>query len=190
MHASLVDLSHPLVWTVDDALSAAECSEMVAHIEAASPELATIDVAEGHVLRTDIRNNSRVTFDDVDYATRLFSRIRQQVPASLMGMERVGANERLRCYRYAVGQRFAPHYDGSFARDENERSLLTLMVYLNDDFEGGATSFLELDKDVTPKRGTALLFQHAILHEGCVVTRGVKYALRSDVMYRRRRSPR
>ena len=36
-----------------------------------------------------------------------------------------------------------------------------------------------------PHADTALLFQHPILHEGCAVTRGVKYALRSDVMYRR-----
>jgi hypothetical protein len=28
----------------------------------------------------------------------------------------------------------------------------------------------------------ALLFQHQLLHEGCVVTSGVKYVLRSDVM--------
>ncbi len=185
MHAAMLDLSHPLVWTIDHALSVDECVAMVRRIEAASPQLATINATEGHVLRTEIRNNTRVTFDDVDYASRLFDRIRADVPPSLMGMHRVGANERLRCYRYAPGQRFAPHYDGSFVRDDNERSLLTLMVYLNDDFDGGATSFPELDQQVTPKRGTALLFQHPILHEGCVVIRGVKYALRSDVMYQK-----
>jgi prolyl 4-hydroxylase len=102
-----------------------------------------------------------------------------------MEMQVVGANERLRCYRYAPGQRFKPHFDGSFARDHDERSLLTFMVYLNDDFEGGETALLDLDQMVAPKTGSALLFQHPILHEGCTVTRGVKYALRSDIMYRR-----
>jgi hypothetical protein len=29
------------------------------------------------------------------------------------------------------------------------------------------------------------LFQHFLLHEGCYVTSGLKYALRTDVMYRR-----
>ena len=52
-------------------------------------------------------------------------------------MTPVGANERFRCYRYKPGQKFAAHYDGAFERDETERSLLTFMVYLNDDFEGG-----------------------------------------------------
>jgi len=28
------------------------------------------------------------------------------------------------------------------------------------------------------------LFQHLLVHEGCPVRSGVKYALRSDIMYR------
>jgi hypothetical protein len=38
---------------------------------------------------------------------------------------------------------------------------------------------------VAPRRGTALLFQHMLLHEGSVVHEGVKDVLRTDVMYRR-----
>jgi hypothetical protein len=64
-------------------------------------------------------------------------------------------------------------------------SLLTVLVYLNDDFEGGQTRFMEqLDEVVEPERGAAVLFQHKIRHEGCEVRRGKKYALRTDVMYR------
>ena len=48
----------------------------------------------------------------------------------------------------------------------------------------GATDFHDHDIAVTPRTGMALLFQHMLLHEGCVVTSGTKYALRSDVMYR------
>ena len=62
--------------------------------------------------------------------------------------------------------------------------MLTLIVYLNDDFEGGETDF-DLGVCVDPRPGTALLFQHFLLHEGCKVTAGMKYVLRSDVMYRR-----
>jgi predicted 2-oxoglutarate/Fe(II)-dependent dioxygenase YbiX len=124
-------------------------------------------------------------FDDPAFAALLFDRVAAHVPPQLCGMKPVGANERFRCYRYDVDQRFAPHYDGAFIRNEDERSLLTFMVYLNDGFGGGATKFHDFDVDVTPKAGMALLFQHFLLHEGCFVTRGVKYALRSDVMYRR-----
>ena len=38
---------------------------------------------------------------------------------------------------------------------------------------------------VTPKTGTALLFNHDTLHEGQPATAGSKYILRTEVMYRR-----
>ena len=185
MLAALVDLAKPLSFTLPGVLSSDECAALVARIEALGPTVAPVSRAEGPVLDLGTRNNARVIFDDPTLAALLFERVRTPVPGELMGMRVVGANERFRGYRYHPGQRFAPHYDGSFIRSQAERSLLTLMVYLNEGFEGGETALLDLDETVTPRTGTALLFQHPILHEGCAVTRGVKYALRSDVMYRR-----
>jgi hypothetical protein len=57
------------------------------------------------------------------------------------------------------------------------------MVYLNDDFEGGTTDFRDGDV-IAPKRGMALLFEHRLIHQGAPVTRGKKYVMRTDVMYR------
>src|SRR5207244_2291177 len=108
-------------------------------------------------LRPEVRNNTRVMFDDEALAAMLFQRVRAQLPHVLLGLWLHGANERFRCYRYEVGQRFAPHFDGAFIRDENEESLLTFMVYLNDGFEGGETEFLDLERTIAPVRGTALL---------------------------------
>ena len=96
----------------------------------------------------------------------------------------VGVNERFRFYRYQPGQRFALHQDGTFARSPDERSLLTFLIYLNQDFTGGETAFPEQGQCIRPQTGMALLFQHLLLHEGCPVRSGVKYALRSDIMYR------
>lgn len=49
----------------------------------------------------------------------------------------VGLNERFRFYRYDVGQKFAPHTDGAYHSPTGARSLLTLLLYLNDDYTGG-----------------------------------------------------
>jgi prolyl 4-hydroxylase len=96
----------------------------------------------------------------------------------------VGLNDRLRMYRYRSGQRFAPHMDHWYRPNERQVTLLTVLVYFNDDFEGGETRFLEqLDRVVVPQRGRAAIFQHKVRHEGCEVRSGTKYAMRSDAIY-------
>jgi prolyl 4-hydroxylase len=179
-----LDLSQPLAFTVDDVLTAAECASLIDRIESLGPTAAPITTWAGFEMRPDIRNNERVMFDDVALARDLFARIAAQLPSPLCNMEPVGVNERFRCYRYTTGQRFAPHFDGAFARDSNERSLLTYMVYLNEGFAGGETAFLDYDVTAVPRTGSALLFQHHMLHEGVSVESGIKYVLRTDVMYR------
>jgi len=175
----------PIVFTVDEVMTPDECSQLVARIEQLGPEDAPIKTPRGFVMRPDVRNNTRVMFDDHALARMLFERLFETIPTPLEGLRAVGANERFRCYRYEPGQRFAPHYDGSFRRDRFEVSQLTLMVYLNDGFGGGETAFHDLGgRKVVPRTGMALLFQHHTRHEGCEVTSGVKYVLRSDVMYR------
>lgn len=183
-HRSL-DLSHPLAWTVPALLTDDECGALIERIEAAGPEPATVSMLRGPVLRPEIRNNDRAILEDPALAAELDARVRGYVPERLSDMRLVGVGERFRCYRYHPGQRFAPHYDGAFVRSPDEYSLLTFIVYLNEGFEGGETDFPTLGERVVPRTGTALFFQHRVLHEGCVVTQGRKYALRSDILYRR-----
>ncbi len=181
-----LDTRNPLVVTLEGVLTAAHCAELIGRIEAAGPTTAPITTAAGFVHRPDVRNNTRVMFDDGALATQLFERVRAHVPARLEGQWHLcGANERLRCYRYEAGQYFAPHFDGAFTRHRHERSLLTLLVYLNDCEAGGHTGLIELERKVAPRTGRALLFNHFLLHEGAPVQRGLKYVLRSDLMYRR-----
>lgn len=182
-HRSL-DLSHPVLWTVPDVLPPDLCAAYIARIDAAAPEAAPITTGRGPVMRPDIRNNERVVFDDAAAAADLLARVRDRVPTTLSGMRLCGANERLRCYRYRQGQRFAPHFDGSFVRSPKELSLVSFLVYLNDGFVGGETNFVELGRTIVPVAGMALLFQHRVLHEGAEVKAGVKYVVRSDLMYR------
>jgi hypothetical protein len=57
------------------------------------------------------------------------------------------------------------------------------MVYLNEGFAGGTTSFMP--GEVVPQRGMALFFPHELPHCGEAVGSGRKYVLRSDIMYAR-----
>lgn len=176
---------NPLVLTIPGVLTPAECAAFIARMEAGGLSDAPITTNRGPMMRKDIRNNTRVMFDDPAFAQVLFERVKPHLPERLEGtLVAVGANERLRCYRYEPGQYFAPHFDGYFKRDDGDESQLTLMVYLNACERGGHTVFTDLELEVKPEPGLALLFNHRLLHEGALVHAGIKYAVRSDVMYR------
>jgi len=183
------------IGTMADFLSAAECDDYIRLGESRGFEDAPVTTAQGMVIMKDVRNNDRVMFDDPERAQALYARLSVYLsPLFQKKWTPVGLNERLRLYRYDVGQLFDWHYDGHFSRSNGERSMFTFMVYLNDDFAGGATSFSQVGDwvpsigdmiRITPAKGMALLFHHPILHRGDAVTAGRKYVLRTDVMYRR-----
>jgi predicted 2-oxoglutarate/Fe(II)-dependent dioxygenase YbiX len=171
------------IYTLPEVLTHEECAEYIAFTEAKGYEPAPISTMGGFVMAPEIRNNTRVIIDDVDRAADLWLRVKAQIPEILFGRQAVGLNERFRFYRYDAGERFAPHYDGSFRRENGEASHLTFMIYLSEEFGGGETIFKSIS--ITPRTGMALIFEHGLLHEGAAVTFGRKYVLRSDVMYAR-----
>jgi prolyl 4-hydroxylase len=180
-----LDKERPYILTIPGVLDNDECAQMIARIDAAQPKLAPISTPFGELTRPDVRNNERVMFEDRAFAALLYQRVAQRAPADIFGRRLVGANELLRCYRYRPGARFAPHADGAFERDSTEQSYYTLIVYLNEGFGGGRTTFLvEPEVAIRPETGMGLLFQHPIIHEGSLVTSGTKYVVRSDLMYR------
>ena len=107
----------------------------------------------------------------------------------------MSVNERLRFLRYEAGQQFLPHYDGCYARPKgDEVSKITIQIYLNEGAEGGTTRFLDVNDDsvyvdCVPRTGRVLLFEHHLLHQGSEVLSGLKYTMRSDIMYRKAPTP-
>ena len=171
----------PDAFAIVDFLSPEECDQLVARAESAGFATAPIEGQSGPVVDARVRNNSRVIFDDDGLAKDLWRRCETFISSPIQSWLPVSLNERFRIYRYDKFQTFHWHSDGRYTRSEAEESRQTFMIYLNDDFEGGATSFQ--DFRVYPARGMALCFDHALSHEGSVVTTGRKYVLRTDVMY-------
>jgi prolyl 4-hydroxylase len=181
------------IFTLANALSPAECREMIVRAEARGFGDAPVTVGVNrYMMMPDLRNNTRVMLDDVDLARELWPRFEAHMPARIGAYSPVGLNERFRFYRYEQGQQFDWHRDGSFLRSDEEQSMLTLILYLNDDCEGGTTDFMFVgDKEinVAPQAGMGLVFSHPLYHRGAPVISGRKYVLRTDVMYRRELSP-
>ena len=142
----------PFIAVVHDFLTRAECAELVQRVECMGPGAAPISLAGGRqVLLPEVRNNDRVMFEDVSLAASLFERLRPALP--VREDTPVGLNERFRGYRYTAGQRFRPHFDGAYVRNERERSEITLLLYLSDGFVGGDTLFNDLNLRVIPRTG-------------------------------------
>jgi hypothetical protein len=181
------ELQGPSIFVLHDFLPAVECARLIEWSEQLGYAEAPITTAAGFVMRRDVRDNERVLVDDMALAEELWSLARPMLPARWFGWEMVGLNERLRFYRYDVGQKFGAHTDGSFERDNGECSHLTFLVYLNDAVRGGATAFPHVQSglQVVPVCGKALVFYHRHLHESMPVLEGRKYVLRTDVMYRK-----
>lgn len=169
-----------------------------AHIEMSETrryEGAPVSTERGPLMMPDVRNNDRVMVDDAELSERVYADLELFVPPRFKKKWRpVGLNDRWRFYRYDPGQQFDWHHDGYYERENGERSFFTFLIYLNDDFEGGGTSFrddgwrqrLVGRLSVRPETGMALMFHHPILHRGDAVISGRKYVMRTDVMFARR----
>lgn len=131
------------------------------------------------------------------------------------GKKPLGLNARFRLYRYHAGDFFKTHSDGSWPGSRvidgeliadaypDRWSQMTFLIFLTDDFEGGATQFIvnkthpedpvqSMDdaKTVSLRTpvGGVLCFPHGMhplhrLHSSEQITAGVKYIIRSDVLY-------
>lgn len=76
--------------------------------------------------------------------------------------------------RYTSGGFYVAHADAGL--DVSNR-YFTLLCYLNDDFQGGLTSFPLLDFSVTPQKGKAIVFPSTYIHRAEPVVAGTKYVL-------------
>ena len=125
-----------------------------------------------------------------------------------------GLNEAMRVNKYSGKMKgfFGPHKDAQFCPNGDERSIMTLLIYLNEDFKGGQTCFyfpkdpllsskgLTIKEEIklhggltkgfecvkiVPKVGHAVLSSQSILHEALPVKDGTKYILKTDVVVKR-----
>ncbi len=160
-------------------------------------------------LNTDKRNCLRVMIDDKEIANNIYERIKEYIPekpysSKYKNMRRKELNERLRFIRYDDGHFMDKHKDGIFNRiddpnydsnnksyDDCDMSFYTIIIYLNDGYDGGETSFIRRSKSggiqeyiIKPVKGRVLIFQHNLLHEGKLLKGNIpKYIIRTDVMY-------
>jgi prolyl 4-hydroxylase len=91
--------------------------------------------------------------------------------------------EPLNVLRYREGQQYRPHHDGRGTGDGSTR-IMTALIWLNEQFEGGETDFPSLNIRVRGGVGDMLVFRNVhddgsqddrLVHAGLPVSQGMKW---------------
>jgi hypothetical protein len=96
----------------------------------------------------------------------------------------VEVNPYFRLYLNKPGTRVPPHHDSSRSLPSGVASTHSLLIYLNDAYEGGQTFFSRSNEMIEPVEGHAIAFPHSLHHEGMEVKACNKITLRSDIFLR------
>ena len=197
----------PGAFVLSNILSSDECEQLLG-LSSAMGWTEDAPVSLGRQIR---QNENCVWIADDSLWAPIWTRLAPHMPVDPERGAAVGLNQRWRLYRYdgANEDVFRMHTDGDWpgsavvngklVRDAfgDRWSQLTLLLYLDDDYDGGHTTFFVPHgagarsgdlRSVRVPRGGALAFWHgehplSLLHEGSPVTRGVKTIVRSDVLY-------
>ena len=209
--SDLVPAQPQLLITVDALLSEVECTRLISNAHTLGlhpPTAADLTPRKNEAFL----NRESTSFTDAAFAQLVWQRLRPFLPDVLeggrtpVGLYADGNRQeasKFKFYRYAKGMRFDAHVDQSWkGANPGEETEYTLLIYLNDagapvhdcdqPLVGGDTIFMANARSelcrVRPKAGMALLHAHGrrcLMHSAEEVSRGVKYVLRADVMYRR-----
>lgn len=167
---------------IENVISVEECTQIIKSSENRGFSKATIN----NTMNTDIRKSSRVVIDDEDFSRIFYERLKHHIPHTFKGFNFAYINPFFRVLKYNIGDEFKPHTDGQFVDKNNNVSKLTLLLYLNEDYKGGYTSILTDNKwmSIVPKQGKVLLQEQSILHAVFPIEEGIKYVIRTDLMYK------
>lgn len=184
------------IYTLRNMMSPAECDRLVAKAESTGFQEAGLAYAQDlYRVKEKTRNNQRMIFEDQNFADTLYGRIQHLVDPKFANHYAHGLNWRFRVYKYVKGNAFTPHVDErmELPGEGGLQTFFTFMIYLNEKVSGGETTFfdrrrkgskkLNVNRVIKPRIGMGLAFDHLLFHEGSVVTAGVKYVLRSDLVY-------
>ena len=158
--------------------SPAECDFLTAEAQTWLQPSMVIDPRTGGLVRNPVRTSDSMSFGYVQENPAVHALNRRIAAAT--GTD-VRQGESLQVLRYRPGQEYKPHLD-AVAGEPNQR-ILTMLVYLNDDYQGGETLFLKTGLRFRGKKGDALLFRNALAngrgdemaqHAGLPVTVGEK----------------
>ena len=179
----------PRIEVVDGFVPAVVCDWLIAQARGRLSRATIYDKATGGTTEDARRTNSQCDLD-VENCGLLTFVLRARIGAITRRQDQ--AMEVPKILHYAPGETFAMHYDylnpreSAYAHELAVRGQRThtFLIYLNDDFSGGETSFPEIGLEHSGATGDALLFRNVdaagapdpdTMHAGLPPTAGEKW---------------
>lgn len=188
---------------VQNVLASKQCDVIQCFMPSVNCNNTTTAVAAGvhNEYPKEVRNNTRYLFKSNPLARSLWKTFAKALDSSELEEVRpagfgtdgvwipVAVNSLFRLNRYEQDQHFSKHQDVGYCANNDSRTILSFIIYLNENFSGGETEFYNNDDTVActvrPTLGTAVLFNHSMWHVAKPVVAGTKYLLRGDIMFSR-----
>jgi prolyl 4-hydroxylase len=169
----------PPIRLIPGLLSTGECRYLTTLAEPALQRSYVIDPRNGRRLPHPVRTSSGMSFGPAEEDLVIHA-LNQRIAAVTRTQVRWG--EPLHLLRYSTGEEYKPHID-ALPGESNQRDW-TVIIYLNQGFEGGGTRFTDLGLEIVGDEGDALIFRNTMRdgrpdprtrHAGLPVTAGVKW---------------
>jgi prolyl 4-hydroxylase len=171
--------SAPHVLCSEHFMTEAECSYLKSALEGALQPSLVVDPATGRMIPHPVRKSDFAVFG-VHAEDLVVNALNRRIAAlSGTGLDQ---GEPLQLLRYRAGGEYRAHLDALPPAEPNQR-ILTVLVYLSDDYQGGETSFPRTGLSFRGRTGDALLFRNVAtdgspdplaIHCGLPVTHGEK----------------
>lgn len=179
--ASIRERVPSLIWEIPSFLTSAEARYLTSLALPRMQPSVVVHPATGELVFDPVRRSSAAAFPFLAENPVVHAINRRIAKATDTACEQ---GEPMQILGYERGQEYRTHSD-AIANEPNQR-ILTFLVYLTEDFEGGETSFPKLDLAIRGKVGDALLFSNvdaagrpepSMVHAGLPVIRGRKLLL-------------
>jgi prolyl 4-hydroxylase len=168
----------PAVFAFESFATTAECAYLRTKIEGALTPSVVIDPANGRMIPHPIRSSDGAVFGVFD-EDLVVNAINRRIAAA--SGTPLAAGEPLQLLRYRQGGEYRAHFDA--LPEGGSQRILTLILYLSDQYGGGETRFMRTGLVFRGRVGDALLFRNVTadgrpdplaLHAGLPVTHGEK----------------
>ncbi|MBO9650789.1 MAG: 2OG-Fe(II) oxygenase [Variovorax sp.] len=182
----LQTMRNPRVIVFGDLLSDEECEALIAAARQRLARSLTVETQTGGEALNVDRTSDGMFFERGE--NPVVARLEKRIAALLRWPLEFG--EGLQILRYAPGAQYRPHYDYFDPSEPGTPIILrrggqrvaTLVMYLHEPEQGGATTFPDVGLEVAPKRGTGVFFSYErpdpatrTLHGGAPVLAGEKW---------------